>query len=163
MIPNAIRAVGPVVLVLVLSTACAERRPTVAPTPGGDTAALPEEAVGLSPGRLDSLPPLAPMPTPPGDPGDVPSGPAAYDGAPPVVPHAIEDFLPIERDANACLDCHGRGEPIPGEPTPVPGSHYVDLRGAPDTSGDDVAGARWVCTACHVPVTDAPPLVASEF
>jgi nitrate reductase cytochrome c-type subunit len=157
------RTAVPVILVVALAVGCADRRPLSVPPPDGGPAGVPEEEVGLSPGRLEALPPLAPMPTPPGDPGDAPSRLAAYDGAPPVVPHAIADFVPIERAANVCLDCHMEGEKIAGEPTPIPASHFVDLRNAPASRGDEVAGARWVCIACHVSVTDTPPLVASEF
>jgi nitrate reductase cytochrome c-type subunit len=160
---NVSRAAASMIVVAALVVGCAERRPVAVPPPDGGSAGLPEEAVGLSPGRLESLPPLAPMPNVSGDPGEAPSIPAAYDGAPPVVPHAIADFVPIGREANACLDCHAAGEKVAGEPTPVPASHFVDLRDAPASRRDHVAGARWVCTACHVPATDAPPLVASEF
>jgi len=51
----------------------------------------------------------------------------------------------------------------PGEPTPLPASHYTDLRNAPGKVGDTVTGARWVCTSCHVPQTDAKPLVGNRF
>jgi len=87
----------------------------------------------------------------------------AHSEAPPVVPHAIGDFLPITREANACADCHAVEERVEGEPIPIPPSHYVDLRNAPGVRRDEVAGARWVCVSCHVPRTDAPPLVPNPF
>jgi nitrate reductase cytochrome c-type subunit len=52
---------------------------------------------------------------------------------------------------------------VKGEATPIPASHYVDLRNAPGVRGAEVAGARWVCTACHVPQQDVQPLVGSPF
>jgi len=111
---------------------------------------------------------------------DVPSPPAyqAEDGAPggkplpkrfsseipPVIPHAIGDFLPITRDANLCLECHELpGPKKKGEPTPLPRSHYVDWRHAPGQVQAKPAGARWMCTACHAPQTDAKPLVGNRF
>jgi cytochrome c-type protein NapB len=107
-------------------------------------------------------------PTPPlyhaeaSDPGEQPLPPRLRPGVPPRIPHGVADFLPITRTANACLDCHQvRGEKVAGEPTPIPPSHYVDLRAAPDKAGATVTGARLVCVSCHVARTDAPPLVAN--
>jgi cytochrome c-type protein NapB len=111
---------------------------------------------------------------------DVPSPPAyeAEDGAPgekplpkrlsaelpPVIPHAIGDFLPITRDANMCIECHELpGPKRKGEPTPLPRSHYVDWRHDQGRVLEKHAGARWVCTACHVARTDAPPLVGNRY
>jgi cytochrome c-type protein NapB len=96
-------------------------------------------------------------------PGDRPVRPRAYPGAAPAIPHGIADFLPITREANACVDCHGVAEKKKGEPTPIPPSHHVDLRNAPQQRGEKVTGARWVCTACHVPQQDVNPLVGSPF
>jgi nitrate reductase cytochrome c-type subunit len=104
-------------------------------------------------------------PTPPlyhaetSDPGEQPLPPRLRPGAPPRIPHGIADFLPITRTSNACLDCHQVREKVAGEATPIPPSHYVDLRNAPDRSGEAVTGARLVCVSCHVTRTDAPPLV----
>ena len=81
---------------------------------------------------------------------------------PPVIPHGAGDFLPITRASNMCIDCHGiDGPKKKGEPTPIPASHYLDLRR--ETKGKDVAGARYVCISCHVPRTDAKPAVGSTY
>ena len=97
-------------------------------------------------------------------PGEKPSPPRLGTQIPPVVPHGVADSLPITREQNACVDCHQvAGPKKAGEPTPLPASHYVDYRNAPDKAGQKVAGARWICTACHVPRTDAPPLVGSGY
>ncbi len=61
------------------------------------------------------------------------------------------------------MDCHTVAEKKHGEPTPIPASHYVDLRNAPGKRSDKVVGARWVCTACHVPQQDVQPLVRNPF
>ena len=83
---------------------------------------------------------------------------------PPVISHGITDFLPITRSSNLCLDCHAvTGPKKKGEVTPIPASHYLDLRRAPETKGTQVAGARFVCTACHVPRSDAPPAMGSTY
>jgi cytochrome c-type protein NapB len=83
---------------------------------------------------------------------------------PPVIPHDISDCLPITRSSNLCLDCHAMpGPKKKGEATPIPASHYQDLRRAPEAKGKQVAGTRYVCLACHVPRTNAPQLQGSHF
>jgi len=96
-------------------------------------------------------------------PGDRPVRPRAFPGAAPAIPHGISDFLPITKDQNACVDCHAVAEKKKGEPTPIPASHFKDLRNAPERRQEKVAGARWVCTACHLPQHDVAPLVKSPF
>jgi cytochrome c-type protein NapB len=124
---------------------------------------IPERDVGLS--RTAPMEVAAPPKVKENgsSPGDRPVRPRAYPGAPPAIPHGISDFLPITREANACVDCHGVAVKKRGEPTPIPASHYVDWRNAPTQRGEKVAGARWVCTACHVPQQDVKPLVGSPF
>jgi cytochrome c-type protein NapB len=125
--------------------------------------AIPDDRIGLVDADIGDTP------TPPAfednttEPGEMPVRPPVYLGSPPVVPHGIADFLPITREQNFCMDCHQVAEKVEGEPTPIPPSHYVDLRNAPDLSQDEVVGARFRCTACHVSQTDAPPLVGNRF
>jgi cytochrome c-type protein NapB len=97
------------------------------------------------------------------EPGDLPPAPAAFADAPPVVSHGVAEFIPITLDDNMCLECHAVEEKVEGEPTPMPESHYVDLRNQPDVVGSEIAGARYVCTSCHVASTDAGPLVTNTF
>ena len=87
----------------------------------------------------------------------------AYDGAPPVIPHSVTDLLPITRDENMCADCHMTDEKTEGEPTPIPASHYMDLRNAPTEKRETIAGARHVCVSCHMEQTEAVPLVTNRF
>jgi nitrate reductase cytochrome c-type subunit len=75
----------------------------------------------------------------------------------------VEDFLPITQKQNACLDCHAVKEKKPGEPPPIPPSHYTDYRNAPGRVGGQVVGARYVCVSCHAASTDAPDLVENRF
>ena len=137
--------------------------PATAPAPG-----IPDTQLGLSRTSVFEVP------TPPAHHAvtaaakEAPLPVRPYAGAPPVIPHAVEEHLPITIQANACLDCHGAGPDAKrpansSEPTPIPRDHYVDLRNAPDRAGAQIAGARWVCTACHVPQTDARPLVVNGF
>lgn len=89
--------------------------------------------------------------------------PRAFEGAPPLVPHTIEGFVPITTADNTCLLCHQSGSTDPADPPQVPRSHLLDLRRAPRTLRETIAGARWNCTACHVPQTDARALVGNRF
>jgi len=158
------------IAVLVGMAGCADKRPASAATestpamsaPGAVTA-IPDEKIGLAAARLGELPKLAMTPTLPAEPGEAPTQAPAYVGSPPVVPHGVDDFTPITRDDNMCLVCHLIEEKIEGEATPVPATHFEDLRNAPGVQGDEVAGARWACLACHVAPTDASPLVRNDF
>jgi cytochrome c-type protein NapB len=97
-------------------------------------------------------------------PGEGPVVARPYPGAPPRIPHAIADFLPITREQNSCVDCHGAAKvKEAGQPTPLPPSHYTDLRTPGAAAGEQVAGGRYVCNSCHLPLTDARPLVESRF
>ena len=97
------------------------------------------------------------------EPGEGPPIPRSHEGFPPRISHGITDYLPIVRDENWCLDCHEVEEKIEGEPTPIPQSHYVDLRNAPEEMREEIAGARYYCISCHVRVTFAPPLVENLY
>jgi cytochrome c-type protein NapB len=102
------------------------------------------------------------------EPGENETLEAYFSGSPPVVPHQVEDFLPIRVGENMCLECHDLPgqigqEPEPGEPGPMPASHYTDLRRSPDEVTQTVIGARYVCTQCHAPQTNAQPLVANTY
>ena len=143
-------------VVLLASSGAAEE---IAPAP------VSERDIGLAKGSVFDVlvPPVAATNT--ADPGDAPPVAPAFDLAPARVPHAVADFMPISRDDNWCVDCHLTDWTAPqeGEATPIPSSHYMDLRNGDHEIGDTLIGARWVCVSCHVPVTDAPPLVANTF
>ncbi len=87
-----------------------------------------------------------------------------YEGAPPQIPHAIDAFLPITADNNACAGCHDRPHLIgrehrKGTTPPIPRSHYGGFKGKGDEK--TLSGANYVCSQCHVPQSDAEPLVAN--
>ena len=110
------------------------------------------------------------VPTPPaykiedGSPGEKPLPRRLSREIPPVVPHSVGDYLPITRVSNQCVDCHAiAGPKKKGEPTPLPRSHFVDFRHPAGPKGETLAGARWVCVSCHVPRSDAKPLVGSRY
>jgi len=132
--------------------------PPAAPKP------IPDKALGLSKTSVFEVPSPPAWKAEEAAPGEKPVPPRAFKEAPPVIPHAVADFLPITPAQNLCVDCHVvDGPKKKGEPTPVPASHFVDLRHAPEKKGDRVAGARSVCISCHVARTDAPPLVGNRY
>jgi len=104
-------------------------------------------------------------PTPPAWEHKVTQGslPRYYDDAPPMIPHAVNTYVPITGTNNMCLGCHNLpakvGQPkVAGSPTPMPASHYQDPWG--ETKGaDKVSGARYNCTECHAGQADVKPLV----
>ncbi|MEE9494824.1 MAG: nitrate reductase cytochrome c-type subunit [Gammaproteobacteria bacterium] len=92
--------------------------------------------------------------------------PRAWEGIPPQIPHRTEMYLPVVTADNQCLDCHDTPKYI-GKPknmdrtiknkSPMSRQHYTD-----DTL-DTMAGARFNCMQCHVPQSNAAPLVESTF
>lgn len=82
-----------------------------------------------------------------------------YPEQPPVIPHSIEGYQLTLR-ANRCLDCHKR-EFTEGSGAPmISVTHFMDREGQVLA---DVTPRRYFCTECHVPQTDARPLVPNEF
>lgn len=86
----------------------------------------------------------------------------SYENAPPLIPHSIADMLPITKDNNTCLSCHDKSIAKDVGATPLPASHYYDFRRNKSTK-DSISDARFNCTQCHVPQSDAKPLVGNSF
>jgi nitrate reductase (cytochrome), electron transfer subunit len=95
------------------------------------------------------------------DPGESTKFQRAFENAPPMIPHNVDDFLPIKRDDNQCLDCHHPNEAIDAEAPATPASHFYNLR--TNTKLDDLAGANFNCTQCHAPQSNAPQIIRNEF
>jgi cytochrome c-type protein NapB len=143
---------------MVLSCAGATRTDTKTSQP-----AVPDSQIGLSKQSVFDTPTPAPVVQSGSDPGEQPVIPAAFEGSPPVIPHTVVDFVPITADGNMCVECHAIDEAGEGDPTPIPPSHYEDLRNDSGKVTEEVVGARYKCTACHAPQTDAAPLVENRF
>lgn len=133
-----------------------------------DRRSIADDALGLAKGSVFDTPtPVAPEYVtgfPVGGTGEV-----AYEGLPPQIPHAIESLVPITQSRNACLGCHQRrdeaGVGRSGFPTAMPKSHYAsDLYSStPTGAAGRVAGERFLCTQCHVAVTNSAPLVPNTY
>lgn len=156
---TALHAASALVLMLVAAVAAA------ADDAGSKVA--PEE-MGLSKTSVFEVPTPEPPSYPSAPPGTVEPLGRAYPSAPPQIPHDISPFLPVTLKNNACRQCHDVphriGQPKnPYQPTPIPESHYTDLRRAPGEVTQQLIGARFVCTQCHVPQAEAAPLVENLF
>lgn len=85
----------------------------------------------------------------------------AYENAPPMIPHNIEDMLPITQDNNQCLACHDPAIAADVGAVAVPASHTHDLRANKDLG--QVSHARFNCVLCHTPQANINPSVANTF
>lgn len=142
------------------------------PTPDAETEASAQPAevsstvsdseIGLAAGTAFEQPAQAPIAFNSVDPGESEIRPRPNSEFPPVIPHSVEDIDPISQTENPCMDCHGPEAAMYSDAPAVPPSHRVDLRRSPDSQGDEVVGARWVCTSCHVAQTDAAALVENS-
>lgn len=62
-------------------------------------------------------------------------------GAPGVIPHPIEAYVPITLEKNACTACHLPAQPgKPAQSTNIPLSHYQNGK---------LSGERYDCLVCH--------------
>ncbi len=130
---------------------------------GPKTSAIDDSEMGLSRTSVFDTP--TPQAYTHGEafPGSSEALPVAYPGAPPQIPHGVTNYLPVTAKNNQCVSCHDNpaliGKHKKGLPTPMPESHYTDLRFAPDKVTKKLIGSRYVCTQCHVPQADVEPLV----
>lgn len=129
---------------------------------------FPSNDMGLSKGSVFDIPEPKVSHYPNTAPGESKVLPRAYSGAPPQISHDISEFLPITAQSNMCIACHNQpaqwGKKLePGAPTPPPPSHFTDLRNAPGKVTENLVGARYNCNQCHVPQSDAAPLVENTF
>jgi cytochrome c-type protein NapB len=158
-------------VVLLSALSCGTMRPPAAAPPApvgapetpGAVPGIPDDEIGLDKSDVKETSTPAPTRLDDSAPGERPLVPRAFEGEPPRISHGIEDFLPITADENLCVTCHEVEEKLEGEATPIPSSHYTDLRNAPEVVGEQIVGARWVCTSCHVAQTGAQPLVGNRF
>ncbi|MCF7980594.1 MAG: nitrate reductase cytochrome c-type subunit [Pseudomonadales bacterium] len=78
---------------------------------------------------------------------------------PPLVPHSIKGYK-INLKTNKCLSCHSWTTYKKAGATKISQTHFADRTA---NVMADVAARRYFCTQCHVPQTDAAPLVQNEF
>lgn len=93
--------------------------------------------------------------TPSGTVYSVPKGqkpiPINYDGQPVLIPHSVE-YYQTNIQKNDCLMCHNVDSKTA---TPVSATHLDKKK--------QLQADRYLCLACHVQQTDAPPIVDNKF
>jgi nitrate reductase (cytochrome), electron transfer subunit len=104
-------------------------------------------------GKVLPAPPIA------NDPSAVERQVRNYPEQPPVIPHSIRGYQ-LDKRFNRCLDCHSRqAAPSAGAPM-VSVTHFMDRNFQVLA---EVTPARYFCTQCHVPQTEAEAMVESDF
>ena len=78
---------------------------------------------------------------------------------PPLIPHGISGYQ-ITRNFNKCMDCHAWSRTRESGATKVSVTHFRTREGE---ELDNISPRRYFCTQCHVPQTDARPLVDNVF
>ena len=78
---------------------------------------------------------------------------------PPLIPHTISGYA-ITRNFNKCMDCHAYSRARDSGATKVSVTHFRTREGE---ELDNISPRRYFCTQCHVPQTDAKPLVDNTF
>lgn len=78
---------------------------------------------------------------------------------PPLIPHATRGYL-IDKSFNKCLDCHAWSRAKESGATRISVTHFKTREGIELSS---VSPNRYFCTQCHVPQSDAAPLVGNTF
>ena len=82
-----------------------------------------------------------------------------FDQQPPLIPHEVEDYK-ITKTANKCLQCHSWMDAEEDGPTKVSQTHFKDRSSTDDAN---LSTRRWFCVQCHIPQTDAKPLVENSY
>ncbi len=82
-----------------------------------------------------------------------------YPEQPPVIPHKIDGYQ-IDLNVNQCMTCHSRTAVEVSQAPMISITHFMNR------DGQFLATAsprRYFCTQCHVPATQARPLVENTF
>jgi cytochrome c-type protein NapB len=83
----------------------------------------------------------------------------AYPMQPPTIPHKIDGYQ-VDLNSNKCLSCHSRRRTEESQAPMVSVTHYMDRDG---NFLAEVSPRRYFCNQCHVPQTNARPLVENTF
>ncbi|MCB1960006.1 MAG: nitrate reductase cytochrome c-type subunit [Rhodocyclaceae bacterium] len=82
-----------------------------------------------------------------------------YVQQPPLIPHKIDGYS-ITTNFNKCMDCHSWTRYRETGATKVSLTHFKDRDGK---ELSNISPRRYFCNQCHVPQTDAQPLVENTF
>jgi len=106
----------------------------------------------------------------------------AFQDAPPMIPHDVSGFLPITKGNNACIGCHAPEVAPAMGATPLPASHFLDMRPKHNFDGKlftksidnyknetdvkkltHLSSARFNCSQCHAPQSQGNLAVENTF
>ncbi|KGT90223.1 nitrate reductase cytochrome c-type subunit [Enterobacter cancerogenus] len=85
--------------------------------------------------------------------------PLNYVNQPPVIPHSVDGYQ-VTKNVNRCLQCHGTQSYLTTGAPRVSPTHFTDRDGLVSST---VSPRRYFCLQCHVPQTDAKPVVENTF
>lgn len=85
----------------------------------------------------------------------------SFENAPPMISHDVEGMMDMTKDSNACTGCHLPEVAEAVKATPIPKSHFFDMRTQKVLT--EMSQARYNCSACHAPQSANEPLVKNEF
>lgn len=85
--------------------------------------------------------------------------PREYVQQPPLIPHSIQGYN-ITKNFNKCMDCHSWSRYKETGATKVSLTHFRTREGQ---ELSNISPRRYFCVQCHVPQTDAKPLVGNSF
>jgi nitrate reductase (cytochrome), electron transfer subunit len=82
-----------------------------------------------------------------------------YPMQPPTIPHSIDNYQ-VDKNYNRCLMCHTRANAAKFGAPAIAASHYLTREGEVLA---EISPRRYFCTQCHVPQTNAKPLVPNTY
>jgi nitrate reductase (cytochrome), electron transfer subunit len=82
-----------------------------------------------------------------------------YPMQPPTIPHSIDNYQ-VDKNYNRCLMCHTRANAAKFGAPAIAASHYVTRNGEVLA---EISPRRYFCIQCHVPQTNAKPLVGNSY
>ncbi|GAB3292041.1 nitrate reductase cytochrome c-type subunit [Parahaliea aestuarii] len=83
----------------------------------------------------------------------------AYPMQPPTIPHKIDGYQ-VDLKVNRCMACHSRHRTEASQAPMVSVTHFMDRDG---NFLAEISARRYFCQQCHVPQTNARPLLANDF
>ncbi|MFO1253015.1 nitrate reductase cytochrome c-type subunit [Inhella sp.] len=153
-VPGFFKRFGPVLLALSVFAIGVDQARAADPKPA--TAAEPVKLQGLRGGT-----PLN-QDNPPANhrqERDHPVGDRDFVQMPPLIPHTIGGYQ-ITKNFNKCMDCHAWQKTKESGATKISVTHFKTREGV---ELDTVSPRRYFCTQCHVPQSDAKPLVGNTY
>ncbi|MCK9283470.1 MAG: nitrate reductase cytochrome c-type subunit [Rhodocyclaceae bacterium] len=90
---------------------------------------------------------------------DRPPIPRDFVQQPPLIPHSVKGYA-ITKNFNKCMDCHSWTRYKETGATKVSITHFKTRDGQ---ELDSISPRRYFCSQCHIPQSDAKPLVNNTF